>query len=102
MSFVYLYYEFGISNKFNVSKEISGELRVQLPPMLSMHHISPKLPIFLKNNPKINLAVFYSKDFEVDRTYALTEIYNYAYAIAAMLLCLINSAIILLNNCRCT
>lgn len=55
-----------LSNKFNVSKEVSGDLRVQLPPMLSMHHISPKLPIFLKNNPKINLAVFYSKDFEVD------------------------------------
>lgn len=36
------------------------------------------------------------------RTYALTEIHNYAHAMPVMLLCLINSAIILLNNCRCT
>jgi DNA-binding transcriptional LysR family regulator len=55
-----------LTRKLNANKEISGDLRVQLPPMLSMHHISSKLPAFLKNNPKINLAVFYSKDFEVD------------------------------------
>lgn len=55
-----------LDNKFNTRKDVAGNLRVQLPPMLSMYHISPKLPIFLKNNPKINLAVFYSKDFEVD------------------------------------
>lgn len=56
----------GISEKYGLSKEVSGSLRVQLPPMLSMYHISPKIPRFLQNNPNLNLAIFYTKDFEVD------------------------------------
>lgn len=55
-----------ISQRYSCNKEVAGDLRVQLPPMLAMYKISPKIPRFLHDNPKLNLAIFYSKDFEVD------------------------------------
>ena len=55
-----------IKSKFQVQQEPEGVLRVLLPPILSMYYISPKIPEFVMKYPKLELVIFYSKDFETD------------------------------------
>lgn len=49
-----------VDNKFSITAEPSGKLRVILPPSLSFEVISEELPKFVKKYPKINLSVNYN------------------------------------------
>lgn len=49
-----------VNNKFSITSEPSGKLRVILPPSLSFDVISEELPKFVKKFPKINLSVSYN------------------------------------------
>lgn len=55
-----------VNARYSHNHEIAGDLRVALPPVLSAYYISAKIPTFLRKYPKLNLAVFYSKNFETD------------------------------------
>ena len=61
-----------INNKFGITLEPSGKLRVILPPSLSFDIISEELPKFVKKFPKINLSVSYNIKAEFD--YAVSNL----------------------------
>lgn len=48
------------SKSLNPTDEISGTFRLQLPVVISLHHITPRIPALIAKYPKLKLEILYS------------------------------------------